>query len=538
MELSPKHFDVTLDSFLSSWDLERIKNMSIHEYANLSDHDSLCYWLEYGTKNLGAIGRISLNKFELWKPRDGKDKEFKDGRFQMEGVYAWNTQKGSTLEQAFSTIKQLIVDIVVHALNQNWAAIDGIRFHAIAKWKIACLFSKKQLLPVYSMRALLAIVNGLGHTFTAKDKVSVIQAAIIGHKPEDEDIVDFSYRIYTQFASRDKISNRNYYIVGSKYSDDNGNDTISVVDEFIKHGCVAIGWLDWLDFSHYMGKQNEEINSFVTSNWTGAKPTLGKIKGYFRLMAQMKAGDIIAVKSQGAYGQLKIIAYAEVVERKGSIYWHDEDVLGHHIHVEFLDAGFVNDTGETYAGTIHRLTREKDGTAFNKIFGWYAGSNLQEVDPEEADETSETIIDETDEEGYNEKVETSFERSAIASVTVNRVHNRIQNRFIQYLKETYPNDLCSGEKKYIDARRISSEGVFIYEIKPFANVYTCIRQGIGQLFDYMHQEKSKKQKRIMIVGPNEPNPADLKFLEEIKKMLSVPFAYVAFDESTMTAKEY
>jgi hypothetical protein len=247
MELSPKHYDITLDSFLSSWNLERIQSMTIHEYANLSDHDSLCYWLEYGTKSLGAIGRISLNKFELWKPRDGKEKEFKDGRFQMEGAYAWNTQKGNTLEQAFDTIKQLVVDIVVHALKQDWAAIDGIRFHAIAKWKIACLFSNKQLLPVYSMRALLAIANGLGYSFTGKEKVSVIQAAIIGHKPEEEDIVDFSYRIYTQFASRDKISNRNYYIIGSKYSDDNGNDTVSVVDRFIAHRCVAIaGWTGWI----------------------------------------------------------------------------------------------------------------------------------------------------------------------------------------------------------------------------------------------------------------------------------------------------
>jgi hypothetical protein len=276
---------------------------------------------------------------------------------------------------------------------------------------------------------------------------------------------------------------------------------------------------------------------FVASNWTNAKPTLGKIKGYFCLLAQMKAGDIIAVKSQGAYGQLKIIAYAEVVERNGSIYWHDEDVLGHHIHVEFLDAGFINDTGETYAATIHRLTREKDGAAFNKIFGWYAGDQ-PEADPEETEEKTPAIIDETEDEGYNEKLETSFKRSAVASVIVNRVHNRIQNRFIEYLKTTYPDDLSSGEKRYIDAKRISSEEVFIYEIKPFANVYTCIRQGIGQLFDYMHQEKSKKQKRLMIVGPNEPNDSDLKFLNEIKKMLSVPFAYVAFDESRMTAKEY
>jgi hypothetical protein len=39
----------TLARFLESRNLERIERMTIAEYADLSDHDSLCYWLEYGT---------------------------------------------------------------------------------------------------------------------------------------------------------------------------------------------------------------------------------------------------------------------------------------------------------------------------------------------------------------------------------------------------------------------------------------------------------------------------------------------------------
>jgi hypothetical protein len=272
-----------------------------------------------------------------------------------------------------------------------------------------------------------------------------------------------------------------------------------VIDKFIENGCVAIGWLDWLDFGSYIGSSVKAINDFVEDNWQNEKPKIGKIKSYFRHLAQMKPGDIIAVKSQGAYGQLKIIAYAEVVEREGSVYWHNDDLLGHHINVEFLEVGFVHETGETYAGTVHKLAPEKDGEKFYKIFGWYAGEHQEDSMDDEDDEESVDFTDESAENGYNNKIETSFERSPIASVIVNRIHNRIQNRFIEYLQTTYPHDLCSGEKRYIDAKRITSDEVIIYEIKPFTNVYSCIREGIGQLFDICTKKKPPNKNGLLLL---------------------------------------
>jgi hypothetical protein len=533
MQLNPKHFNAVLADFLSSWNIDRIRNMSIAEYADLADHDSLCYWLEYGTKELGAIGAISLNKFELWRPRIQKD--FRDSRFNQQGGYAWNAQKGGNLGEAFATVRQLIVDIVTNSQQRNWQVIDAIKFHAIGKWKISFLFSDKQLLPVYSMRALLAISKGLGYTFTGKDPVSELQRAIISQKPLPEDIVDFSYRVYTQFARKSNTKGTNYFIVGSKYEE-------TVIDRFIKHKCIAIGWMDWVDFGPLMGAASGEVNAFVEKNYKEDKPPVGKIAGYFRVFSQISAGDIIAVKSQGSFGILKIIAYAQVVEREGSIYFHDDELLGHHIHVEFLDAGFVKEVSQNYAATIHKLTPEKDKNAFYDIFGWYGESESQTDQPsidEIPEDNSDNDVETAEpEEGYNEKIETGFERSQAATVFVNRVHNRIQNRFMVYLNTTFPNDKCSGEKQYIDAKRISGDVMHMYEIKPFASPYACVREGIGQLLDYRFQDNSKKEKRLIIVGPNEPAAKDLRFINEIRTILTVPFSYLAFDEKTFTVKEF
>jgi hypothetical protein len=538
MEFNPRESDKLLAAFLSKWNYERIQNMSVEEYANLQDHDSLCYWLEYGTVPLGSIGGIALHKFELWKSKHEKD--FTNTGFTTDGIYVWNTDKGKTRTKAFSKIKELILEIISQSQQQNWEAIDLIPFHAIGKWKIAFMFSDKKLLPIYSKRALLSIAKGYGKEFQYSTPVSQLQKFILSFKDKTERIDDFAYRVYLQFAGKKK--KRNYYIIGSKYGDGDGNDTVPKISDFLRNACVGIGFLWANNFSSYMGSDRTTINEFVKTNWKESKPTLSKVQKYFYLLSQIKEGDIIAVKSHGGYNQLTIIAYAEVVKRNGNVYEHNEDQLGHHIYVDFLDAGFYKPLGLTYAGTLHELTPSKDEENFHQIFGWYAevsapNENVKiiEVENEDDDESDNPLPNQN---SYNEKSETSFERSAAASVKVTLIHNRIQNRFIKYLMETFPEDINIGEKKRIDAKRETEKEIIIYEIKPFESVYACIREGIGQLVDYSHQQKSKKKKRIMIVGPNEPEQVDLKFIAAVRNLLQIPFGYVAFDESTLTAKEF
>jgi len=509
--------------------------MTVAEYADLGNHDSLCYWLEYATKNLGLIGGIRLQKFELWK--SDPDKVFRDGRFLLEHGYAWNANRGATLEEAFGNVRELIAEIVERSQQGDWEAIDEIPFHAIGKWKIAFLFSNKRLVPVYSRRALKAIAAGLGLLIPANAPVSAFQVGILSQKPPDEDVLIFSGRVYAAFAAKD--TDRQYFIIGSIY-----NDYGSVMPEFLKRGCVAMGWIDWVDFSVLMGAGRKEIDDYVDGNYTNESPRPQSIKSYFRIFSKITEGDIIAVKSKGSHGELTIIAYARVVRRNGEIYYHDEGDLGHCIHVEFLDANFEKYIGENYAWTIHELTREKDKQTFYDVFGWYAGE--REEDNPEASETvtdAPTLPDDGEtgedfEEGYTDKSEESFERSAGARVFVNLVHNAMQNRFIKYLKQTYPDDLCSGEKRFVDARRLSGDVLYLYEIKPDVSVYACIRQGIGQLLDYRFQDRSEKDKVLVIVGQKEPSTEDQRFIDYVRKSLRVDFYYLAFDSAKMSVRQF
>lgn len=530
MKLNPDTLDETLANFLAAWPFSRINTMTVEEYANLSNHDSLCYWLEYGTKNLGEIGDNALSKFEFWKPKGHV--QFKDRRFITDGTYAWNAKRGTTRSQAFEDVRNNIIQIITHAQNGNLEEIEKIPFHQIAKWKIAFCYSKKALLPVYSTRALIAIAQGLGRLFPYKTKVSELQRFLLQHKPTNQTVDEFAYSQYSLYARKIRP---NFYIIGSKYGSTN-----SVMKDFIEKSCVAIGFMADKDFSFLMGKDDSEINNFVEENWKEKSPNKIKIKSYFKRLSNIKAGDIIAIKSHGTHNQLTIIAYAQVVERNGNVYENKPNELGHHIYVEFLDTGLYNNLGLTYAETIHKISQSSKD--FYKIFGWYANPKFTQGDEEELVENNEEKqndeSDEDENDDYNEKSEDIVTRGPIAAGIVKKIHNRIQNRFVKYLKKTFPNDKTYGEKRRIDVRREGEQDVFIYEIKPHMSAYSCTREAIGQLLDYSHQFRTNKSKRIVVVGPIQPDERAQAFIDSVRNNLEIPFSYLAFDEKNMTVIEY
>lgn len=535
MELQPSKVDIKLAEFNKSWNLERIQNMSIEEYADLNNHDSLCYWLEYETKELGAIGNFPLTKFGVWKPRE--EKELKKP-FVFENGYFYNSKSVNNLNDAFEKVKQKITQIVIHSQNLNWEEIDKINYNIIPKWKLVFMFSNKSTLPIYSRRALWDIVTGLGDkVVNDRTPISILQRHILNYKLVSESMEGFGHRMYVEYALKTKP---NFYIIGSKYGDDNGNDIIPKIGEFIENKCVAVGFLDWLDFSTLMGANEQKVMQFVSDNWKENKPAVYKLQTIFRKLTQIKEGDIIAVKSHGAHNHLTIIAYAEVVKRNGTIYEHRPDLLGHHINVEFLDAGFSKPVGLTYAETIHELNKKKDGDKFDKVFGWYLGVQNDTIELEEHYEDEDFENEYAEETGfaYNDKSEESFNRSAISSVKVNLIHNIIQNSFIKFLRDNYPNENVKGERNRIDALRETTSEVHIYEIKPYENVFSCIREGIGQLLDYSYHYYTKKEIKIYIVGPNKPNEKDLKFIDAIRSNLKIKFCYIAYDYNSKILNEF
>jgi hypothetical protein len=69
----------------------------------------------------------------------------------------------------------------------------------------------------------------------------------------------------------------------------------------------------------------------------------------------------------------------------------------------------------------------------------------------------------------------------------------------------------------------------MYEIKPFESPYRCIREGIGQLLDYVHRFKKYPNLNIIIVGPEKPKARDQRFIDHIQQIIGLEFEYQSFD---------
>lgn len=235
-------------------------------------HEEPGAYRRYPLAEIRAVEKLCRQGFSRWA-------------FLLERGYAWNANRGTTLEEAFRNV-ELIVEIVERSQQGDWGATDRIPFRGIGKWKIAFLFPNKRLVPVYSRGALKAIAAGLGLLISANAPVSAFHLGILSQKPPGEDVLLFSRRVYTAFAAKD--TDRQYFIIGSIY-DEYG----SVMPEFLKRGCVAMGWIDCADFSGLMAAGRKEIDEYVDGNYTDESPRPQTIKSYFRIFSNITEGDII-----------------------------------------------------------------------------------------------------------------------------------------------------------------------------------------------------------------------------------------------------
>ena len=517
-----------LKDFLSKWPMERLKSMTLEEYTDVGNHNTFCYWVEFETEPLGRIGGRPSNKFGVWKRNTGKP--IKSTDFDTDGTYAWVVRYGNTAEQAFEALKVQVVSIAESALSGDFKAIDGIKYDNLVKWKIAFLYSDCKLMPIYKKDSIRKIAKRFEHPNYEKARFSELHQFILDKKPKGEDIFDFAYREF--FLSKKDFA-RNYYVIGSKYEDDEGNDTVSIVPQMLERNVIATGWLWGQDFSHLYGHSRQKIESWCDKNikdqtekYTTARRTLG-------IFLTLKPGDLVAVKSKGNFSRLTIVAYAQVKEVDKLVYEHDEAGLGHIIHVEFLEAGLEVDTGLNYAKTIHQITPGAKEGHFEKIFGSYASlestASSETLDSDEGD-GAEPL----EEDRINEKNTESMIRTVSYSAIISQTHNKIQNAFAKNLKEQFPDDVVRTESNYVDVKRENATDIFLYEVKPFNSAYRCIREGIGQLLDYSFSLKnSEKQVHLIIVGMVKPNDHDKKFIKFVKKGLNLPFEYIAIENSNL-----
>ena len=295
-----KLYDIK-SNFLKEWPLSRIQNMTLEEYTNL-EKTSFCYWLEAITSHVGSIWGGSAYKFGIYKRRDTSTTITVDNRI-TDGEYAWFHKYGKTRDEAFQTVKQIIIKIINNSLENKFEEIDSIDLGDAYKWKIAFLYGDFNLINIFKNESLFEAALSLGYKRNDKS-YSILNRFILSKKNKGQEFFEFTQELWQKTS----LANPKKYWIYAP------GENANKWEEFYNEGIMGLGWDELGDLDNYASKKDikirlQELEGVESSkqNDTAANYEFHKV---------IKEGDVIIVKK----GINQLLGYGIVI----SDYYYDE----------------------------------------------------------------------------------------------------------------------------------------------------------------------------------------------------------------------
>lgn len=296
-----------------------------------------------------------------------------------------------------------------------------------------------------------------------------------------------------------------YYLIGSQY-EYSKNNYEDVFPQMVNKSAVSVGYANY-DLSELVGKPETEIIEYLSEKGEGTS-SYSALKYFLNL----EEGDLIAIKYKGSPDGNKptliICGYAVVKKIDGQIYKKDSD-LGHLVYVDFLEIDVDIKLGlGGYSRTIHKLTNDEH---IRKIFGSYY----------------EPYLTTKSRKGMTTKNTNSHTRTINASYVVENIHNKMQQNLYDKLVEKYGINNVKMEDNFVDLKLIEKDKITFYEVKHSNSAIGCIRDGLGQVLDYLRKDKTANadNSKIIIVGQQQATNEDLNYIKFLKDNLNIEFEY-------------
>jgi len=155
----------------------------------------------------------------------------------------------------------------------------------------------------------------------------------------------------------------NYYLIGSKYGE---NNDVDVFPKMLEYKVVSVGFASHIDLSDFYLTDDAEIVEYLKE-----EKEVRNSYNALKLFLNIKAGDKVAIKASGSpkgkKGFLSIVGIFEVVKNEdGEVYGYNPDGLGHTLNVKVINAPIYEefDLGG-YGSTVHKLSKQEH---INQIF--------------------------------------------------------------------------------------------------------------------------------------------------------------------------
>lgn len=292
------------EEYLEKFPISFLEKMTLEQYTNFQK-DSLCYWIEFKTRELGSISGSSSFKFGIYEY--SKVPEGKSTVVTHDEKYAWYLKyKKDTAQEAFEVVKAAVIKIAKCAENGNFEEIEKIKdFGDLYKWKIAFLYSREGLLPFYKIEMLRTLAQHFNMPQAEKASRIEMQRFLMEQKG-DKDLFEY-YDELLKITANDEPRVW-LFAPGEK---------AKMWEACLSDGVMRIGWDKMGDLTQYQSKK--EVKAAMKETYPESKGSfLHDGLALWQFVHEIQAGDIIYVKK----GVSKIIGKG-IVEGD---YEYDEDL--------------------------------------------------------------------------------------------------------------------------------------------------------------------------------------------------------------------
>lgn len=182
------------DEFLQRWPLESLPDLTLQQYSTAGDTDTLTYWLEVLTEDLGSMWGGSSFKFGIYSRKNRTTKE-SGGGSSYTNDYAWYSKYGDSPEAAFENVKSIVLSVANAARQGNLAVIESVDLGTVTKWKLAFLYQNRStpcIVPLY-LEDSLRQVSGIPKPTSLGEIHSALMA-----KRSGTPLLEYGHQLWTQ----------------------------------------------------------------------------------------------------------------------------------------------------------------------------------------------------------------------------------------------------------------------------------------------------------------------------------------------------
>lgn len=247
--MSEKNYtEKNYDDFMQDYSLENLKKMPLEDYV------SFYRTITYASKDrpfFGTIRGFDPKYFGIYKIADPNNNEPKDtNNLENANGYAWQKDLGNNIEEAYEKVRKIIIKIVEIAekikrhedtaenLLQQIESID--KLGQAFKWKIAYLYSDRQLINCYSKDKLLELLRKLIPNETIENNISVSNLQLKLIKIKDERSNEFE-KAFKSLWGKDNNNNEDKTMANEKTLAQECAELLKNTKNIILHGAPGTG---------------------------------------------------------------------------------------------------------------------------------------------------------------------------------------------------------------------------------------------------------------------------------------------------------